>query len=586
MNICHCQNRSIQLFWVLHKRLTFIRALLKKNLFLARCFPLIVLIIANILLLNGCKPPSATHSTIRDKHPPTTPTNLTTAATSPARIYVDWEASTDNERVSGYRIYRDGLYISSNSYGGSSFSDSRLNPDTRYCYTVSAYDDSRNESAQSQQSCATTPPDLTPPTPPAKLTARAVSSDQIDLKWTASVDDVIVSGYKIFRDGSLIQNLTETGFSDTGLNPETTYCYTVSAYDKAGNESGSSNQACAVSSWIITAIDHLNLEAWPAIAIDSSDSAHLVYAVSIYNMDTHRYVFGDLNYATNTPESWNFETIGKPGRKASVALDSADMAHISFLYGNRLNYATNASGVWLTESLDPYAYVYSHSIAVDSTGNVHISYDTSIGLKYVTNVSGEWTDEILESSGRIGSNSIAVDLYDRVHISFIEVATVNGDLNGNLKYITNAQGTWVTETVDSQQDTGYYNSIAVDPAGNGYISYYDSTNKDLKTATNGADIWVTETVDSRGDVGKYSSIAIDAAGNAHISYYDSTNESLNYTTNASGEWGGYILENWSKIAGDQGSSSGYGFSSIALDSGDKVHIVYDWMHDVRYITNR
>jgi chitodextrinase len=575
MKICHPKNRSIQLFGVFQERLMFIPVLLKKRLFLSHQIRQIVLIFAIIVFLAACKVSSSSFSS-PDNQPPTTPENLIVEAISPAKIHVDWEASTDNERVRGYKIYRDGLYISSILYGYSSYSDSGLNPDTKYCYTVSAYDRSQNESPQSQSSCATTPLDLTPPTSPAGLIARAVSSDQIDLKWTASTDDVIVSGYKIFRNGSLILNITETRFSDTGLNPATSYCYTVSAYDTAGNESDSSGQACAVSSWIITTIGHLSEPPSPAIAIDSSNYAHVVFVEKIFT-GPNSWI-SNLLYATNTTESWVVEPIGIQGGVTSLALDSADRVHISFFYPiNRLNYATNASGVWATENFDTVAY--SHPIAIDSADNVHMICATSFGPKHFTNASGTWTEEILETSANINSNSMAVDLYDNLHISFF-------DLNGDLKYITNASGVWITETVDSQGDLGPSNSIAVDSAGNVSISYYDRTNADLKYATNASGVWITETVDSQGDLGKYTSIAVDSAGNAHISYYDSTNESLNYTTNASGEWERYTLDSWSEFVREQDSTWGYGISSIALDSTDKVHIVYDWMNDVRYITNR
>ena len=90
------------------------------------------------------------------------------------------------------------------------------------------------------QSCTYTPPpeDTTPPSTPTNLTATAVSSSQINLTWTASTDNVAVTGYKIYRDGSQITTITGTSYSNTGLTAETTYTYTVSAYDAAGNESG------------------------------------------------------------------------------------------------------------------------------------------------------------------------------------------------------------------------------------------------------------------------------------------------------------------------------------------------------------
>lgn len=84
-----------------------------------------------------------------------------------------------------------------------------------------------------------------PPSTPTNLKATAVSSSQIDLSWTASTDNVGVAGYKVYRDGVYLESIAGTSYSDTGLNPSTSYCYTVSAYDAAGNESPQSAQACA-----------------------------------------------------------------------------------------------------------------------------------------------------------------------------------------------------------------------------------------------------------------------------------------------------------------------------------------------------
>ena len=86
--------------------------------------------------------------------------------------------------------------------------------------------------------------DTTAPTIPANLTATAVSSSQIDLSWDASADDVGVTGYNIYRCAgsctptTFLTTSTTNSYSDTGLTAGTTYTYTVSAYDAAGNESG------------------------------------------------------------------------------------------------------------------------------------------------------------------------------------------------------------------------------------------------------------------------------------------------------------------------------------------------------------
>src|SRR5690348_5245332 len=92
------------------------------------------------------------------------------------------------------------------------------------------------------------PPDTTPPSTPANLVATVISSTQINLTWTASTDNVGVTGYKVERcqgggclNFSQTTTTTNTNFSDTGLTPSTSYSYRVRATDAAGNLSGYSN---------------------------------------------------------------------------------------------------------------------------------------------------------------------------------------------------------------------------------------------------------------------------------------------------------------------------------------------------------
>ena len=94
---------------------------------------------------------------------------------------------------------------------------------------------------------AGTPPppvaDTTPPTTPANVSGTAISSSQINLSWSASTDNVGVSSYRIFRNGNQVGTSTTTTFSDIGLSASTTYVYTVSASDAAGNISSASSGA-------------------------------------------------------------------------------------------------------------------------------------------------------------------------------------------------------------------------------------------------------------------------------------------------------------------------------------------------------
>lgn len=90
-----------------------------------------------------------------------------------------------------------------------------------------------------------TPADTIAPSTPTNLTATVISSTQINLSWTASTDNVVVMGYRIFRGGTQIATVTTgTAYSDTGLAAVTAYSYTIDAYD-AGNVSARSSSVSA-----------------------------------------------------------------------------------------------------------------------------------------------------------------------------------------------------------------------------------------------------------------------------------------------------------------------------------------------------
>jgi len=178
-----------------------------------------------------------------DTTAPTAPTGLSATAVDEGQIDLNWTASTDNVGVTGYEIFRDGAGLALTTE--TSYNDTGFTPaaNTTYCYTVKASDAANNVSDASNEACATTI-DTNAPTLPTDFVATAVSNSQIDLSWTASTDNVGVDGYKIYRDTIEIDSTAETSYSDTGLDFDTHYCYTVKAYDAAGNVSDDSIEEC------------------------------------------------------------------------------------------------------------------------------------------------------------------------------------------------------------------------------------------------------------------------------------------------------------------------------------------------------
>jgi hypothetical protein len=84
------------------------------------------------------------------------------------------------------------------------------------------------------------PGDTIAPSKPAGLTATAISKSEIRLGWTASTDNSSVAGYKVYRNGSLVGTVLSPQFTDRGLLADTSYTYTVAAFDPAGSMSDSS----------------------------------------------------------------------------------------------------------------------------------------------------------------------------------------------------------------------------------------------------------------------------------------------------------------------------------------------------------
>jgi len=191
-----------------------------------------------------------------DTQAPTAPTGLTATAASSAQINLSWTASTDNMGVTGYRIERCAgstctTYTQIATSTTTSYSNAGLTASTTYRYRVRANDAAGNLSGYSSVINATTPADTTAPTAPAGLTATAASGTQINLSWTASTDNVSVTGYRIERCSGvgcsnfaqIATTTTAVTYSNTGLTSATSYSYRVRANDAAGNLSGYSTVA-------------------------------------------------------------------------------------------------------------------------------------------------------------------------------------------------------------------------------------------------------------------------------------------------------------------------------------------------------
>ncbi|KUO76621.1 MAG: hypothetical protein APF77_16515 [Clostridia bacterium BRH_c25] len=183
-------------------------------------------------------------NTAPDKTAPSPPDGLKASSVSLTEVNLTWSPSSDNVKVRGYDIIRDGIKVGTSSK--TSYCSKGLFPGKSYTYTVRASDISGNLSGSSSSINVATLKDQQAPKAPSGLKVTAVKNSSVSLTWTASTDNGKVAGYQIYCNGLVIS--TAAGISRIVANPfgPGSVEFYIRAYDQAGNLSDGSNTVTAV----------------------------------------------------------------------------------------------------------------------------------------------------------------------------------------------------------------------------------------------------------------------------------------------------------------------------------------------------
>jgi chitodextrinase len=213
--------------------------------------------------------------------------------------------------------------------------------------------------------------DTEPPTAPTNLTASNTTDNSTDLSWNASTDNVGVTGYEVFQDGSSIGTVTGTSMNVTGLTSNTTYSFYVNAFDAAGNTSSSSNTVSVTTSGdtepptVPTNLSASNI---------TTSTATLSWTASTDNVGVDHYnIFIDGNQV-GTSGNTTFNVTGlSPLTTYSASVNAEDAA------GNVSGSATTS---FTTQDVPPAEYCAS------SSNNVNDEYISRVQLNTIDNSSG------------------------------------------------------------------------------------------------------------------------------------------------------------------------------------------------------
>jgi hypothetical protein len=383
-------------------------------------------------------------------------------------------------------------------------------------------------------------------------------------------------------NGTKVTNVPNP-FAHAGLADDATYYYLVTA-ENSGFESAGSAVVWGTVGWTtepVASTAATTLRRRASIAVDTAGNPHLHYSFDEH-VGTSSFQYND--YATKSTGAWTTVHVDNPLTvNAGIGLDIAGTVHVTYLDFAGLTHAVYASGGWTAEVVDSAAWCDA-SLAIDTGGHLHVAYAastaTSSELRYATNASGSWATSAVDTFGSGGCDlagrrvSIAVDSGGAAHIAYA------GDYPGyGVKYATNQGGSWALSTVDPAYVQQL--SAAADANGKMHVAFADNVGR-LRYASNVQGAWVVSDIESQGSP-MYPSLALDAGGHAHVSYFHASYGELRYAKNTTGAWQIILVSDSAMPIPNSGTDT-----AIAVDALGKAHIGYfdNRSGGLGYATNR
>ncbi|MEC7461913.1 MAG: putative Ig domain-containing protein, partial [Candidatus Thermoplasmatota archaeon] len=222
-------------------------------------------------------------------------------------------------------------------------------------------------------------------------------------------------------------------------------------------------------------------------------------------------------------------------------------------------------------------------IAADSNGKTHVvSFDdNNDDLRYTTNAGGTWTSSLIHESGNTGRHpSIVIDSNDMIHVVFVR------QTGTSLMYMNKSVSatSWSSPTTISSDAWNKATGLALDEDDNLYVSWArnDANYKRqcfVKTKPASSSTWsdlpglYTHYQSENHQVRTACDVAVDSNKKVHIVAHDASSSSnsgdLRYTTNVSGSWVSSDIRGYSTSSADTGR-----LVNLVIDSNDKIHLTY------------
>lgn len=356
-----------------------------------------------------------------DTTAPSVPTNLAQSSVTESSISVSWTASTDNTAVTGYDVRIEGG--TPVAVTGTTHTFSSLSASTQYSIDVRARDAAGNTSAYTTAINATTDApatDVTAPSVPTGLATTSIAQDSIAVSWTASTDNVAVTGYDIRLDGGTPVTVTGTTHTFNSLSGSTQYSIDVRARDAAGNTSAY------------------------ATAINATTNAN----GSLLFSDTFNRADGAVGNNWSGPTNWT----------GTIANNRLDVAGYSS-YGR-----TAQPSSYPKSGLSVRAGFYTSGTTISSFTGVFLGYSatTNTGIRFFVGSGGAW---VIGNANSHSTNNTAISGTPSI-VAGVNELRLDFDGTNVTAYVNNVQvHTMLASALGFSLDTATTNTYAVGICG-------------------------------------------------------------------------------------------------------------------------
>lgn len=248
-------------------------------------------------------------------------------------------------------------------------------------------------------------PDTTPPTTPT-LSASNTTSVSTILSFTGATDNVGISGYDIYKDGSLLATVTASPYTVTGLTPSTTYAFTVKAKDASGNISTESNSVSVTTldpdttapvAPTLTASNTTNnstVLSWSGATDNVGVTGYDIYKDGVLISSTNNTTFTVTGLTNSTTYTFTVKAKDDAGN-ISLESNSVTITTLS---------APLATELYISEYYEGTSNNKMIEITNPTSSDISLS---SYSVKKQANGAGAWGNELV-LSGTINANSTLV----------------------------------------------------------------------------------------------------------------------------------------------------------------------------------